>query len=503
MTPDSLFLMLLIAIGIATAYSAYRSSDDVSSVAMYLYAKDDDHGGITRSQSWMNAVASNFQTASVLVVGIELGFQFGLTMLWMALTFSWGIVLFKNMLKNSTRDQLQHLYKSKSTPYTRMLPDATPIPKVMLHAAIYLAVLGTAIFEIWLTTELSRDIVSAFASRGAHLPIQSENIAYFLGAALTVVLLAYVFYGGYLAVVRTDRFQLSCIVMMLVAVAIGTAFSIAMASSFETEKLIFGSSGSQILTWSFWALILGIIVLNIFWQLLDPQVWQRGQAAESPEVFLASQGKNALFTFLTWSVPTVFGAAMAASGVSQDGFAASAPFVALLTLDNYFNLSNWFSSLSLAIALAGIFAAALSSADTAIIAFVADLPRFSNGAPPLSVVREKAITVTILAAVFAGLLYWISPDIKNAIFAIYSGMMVFVYPMYKFIRSGAQHAIAGQKASNRLALTFVTFVVAGVGANLIPALREGLGPWVYVVPLLAILVGYLVCRGQFAEPKQN
>ena len=357
----------------------------------YLCPRSADKAGLDSSKTWKTAVASNFQTASVLVIGIQFGYFYGLTMLCAGVSYALGFYL---LLYAGTRlddASKKRVFSSSELPYTRILGETKKPIQILPNVFIYAALLITAIIELWFGSRFIFDVTSPiFVDNG--LPENSiKSIPFIIVFVLSVILLFYVYIGGYSAVVETDKIQLSLIFIMGVILIFTFVNLFWKSDSFS--NLLLGTIPIGESPFYFATLLVGAITLNFFWQFVEVQQWQRARAASTASEYLKSLPQTARMILFTWSIPVVIGALVAASGLLAEGVAISLPFQLLYKSSI---IPHFATIILISLVIAGVIATVMSTADTVIIAFISRLIKIDRFSETLFEARRKAILVVIV-----------------------------------------------------------------------------------------------------------
>lgn len=480
-----------------------KDSSNIQSVEDYLFCHGENSDGINERSSWVTAVASNFQAASVLFVGLYFGFTYGLTMLLTAFSFALGIYYLRKSLLPLNKEAKQKIFTESKLPYDKIYGTKRGTSSNAIIIFIYFTVLFSAVLEVWFGVSILQDLANPLLENAN---LQNGNIDHkilsysylFIGA----ILFAYVYIGGYRAVIITDDIQLRMIFVMLLLMILGVVINaINSKAVFDFKAMLIGGGTLAADPKYFFALMGGAVVLNFFWQFVDPQQWQRARAATSEREYINSLSKASVWVFISWALPIICGAIIVATNSSLElSSPASFPFIILYDYLKIFEMKSfhYLSSLALAISATGIISASISSADTAIIAFISKIAG-SNGTKSIVATRQKAIVATFLVCTVAAIIYKISPQIENAIFSVYSAQIIFAGIFLKYIQTGGNCTIRKKSTSVVISIIFVTSFVISVSVSFVPAVTKILPYGSFLLPPIYFIIGLFLSKKIYAE----
>lgn len=499
----SLFFIYLIC-------KAYTESKNIQTVDQFLFVKDfnslpksedyienKQHSGLSRTGSWITNVASNFQTASVLYVGMYFGYSFGLAMLVTAISFAGGMILLRFYLIKTPAHKRQFLLDNNSRPFANLLHkmnDSKYSTKIVM--IIYLAVLFSAVLETWFGTQVTDQFLVHIIENNNAEGSLIKYIDYFGLMLVLITLFIYVYVGGYKSVEVTDEIQLRLIAAMLVLLMTGVlAYVFHNWNQFDWLKIIVGREEFSGKFTYLGVLMTGAFVLNVFWQFVDPQQWQRARATSTAEEYISGLKTSSFGVFATWSVPIFCGAAMASVCDIPKGEVLTYPFFFLSeSLNSIWGpFGKLLSVILLTVAAAGIIAAAISSADTAIMAYVSQVCPTEK---KLSVLRNKAFAATLVMWTLAFVLYLYHPNIENVIFSAYSAQLVFAPLFILQFLSGSLNPLSlfTQRAACAAYIIFLTLSIAANFFNFF-----GIPYFSFIIPILCLLLGVILTLSNRGE----
>ncbi|WP_200255317.1 hypothetical protein [Thiococcus pfennigii] len=479
-----------------------EAAKTIENTEQYLYAHSDHDGGLNSRTSALTAIATNFQTASVLFVGIYFGYTYGITILWTAATFAGGIVLLRLYIQKLSQTDKSSVLEHTELPYDRLFGTASSKKSNLLISLIYISILFSAVLEIWFGSSLVSGIATPIIDQSG-LSNTPEGLALGVTAiTLASLLFVYVFLGGYRAVALTDEIQYKLIWTMLVMLLLGVIIQISTAESFQFSKLFLGSGAIEADPFSYVALLIGVFFLNFFWQFVDPQQWQRARASDDSTTYSRSLTQAALWTFFTWAVPIIAGATLAGASVDESLAAtASTPFVAIYTFIGESALGGAIAASIVAVAAAGIIAAAVSSADTAVMAALAKLASIQNLDKDLDETRKKGVLITMMACIVAAIIYNLEPKVENAIFAVYSAVVMFAGPFMYFVRTGGKAVVKNNNSANSMAISFVIFLVSAFIINFVPWFGDNVPYASFLLPAVSVFYGIVMAKSSWLVVK--
>lgn len=294
-------------------------------------------------------------------------------------------------------------------------------------------VVAGCLFSVFVELYFGSVIVSMFF---ADTPFNKAATFFVLGA----LTLSYVYFGGYKAVIKTDKWQMG--LLMLAASAL-IAFSYFIPTldtvSKNASELLFShsESGSSLFIFLLW-----VCSLNIFLCFIDIDTWQRMSACKS--ISEASQGLiNGL-----WKLALVFwGPMMAIIVIGFKGYEFSnlPEFIGVIAAQDAL-----YSYIVTPIVVVGFAAALFSTADTKLMSAIYGLCDDNTFRPLIdkldkqtdgALVLRKYLVRAFMVAVFAiSILYYIQgSDIADLVMpAIYAtwGILIglSILPIYAFYR---------------------------------------------------------------------
>lgn len=469
----------------------------VNSIDKYLYAHDymDDKSGLNKEVTIFTTIASNFQAANVFAVGLFLGFHFGILIAFLSFTFSAGLVFLYWLLLNLPKVEAKYVLESNRLPYQMVFFGKSSVCIGVVSFIVYFSVLSSAVFELWYGTIAVEAIVAPMIGQefsGLVFPA--------VAICLAVLLFSYVYIGGYMAVAVSDKAQALLICGLLSVLVSGCILDWVVSVEFLPNNFFYGASGQITDFWLLVAIFVGATVMNVSWQLVSPQQWQRARSARNSETYIASLLPSALGVLFTWLLPVSVGAYLAGT-VMPDGM-SDGPYSSITIWFEYFVLqedvsvvTRIFSAVLLGVCVAGVFAAALSTADTAIIAVVAKVIRLlPKSGQSIDVARDRAGAAVLFSSVFVAFLFYIEPEIEKMIFTISSAQMIFFPIFVAFVLKGGRKKIRSGVPSTLMAasfcLAFVTAIVANLGGEFVVVWDH----WNYWLPAVYAIVGVLFVK---------
>lgn len=472
----------------------------ITSIEDYLFAHSAESKGLEKNTTVLTAIASNFQTANALFVGMWFGFNFGLAIAVLSLLFAGGIWLLYRLLARLDQGAQSVVLENTTLPYERIFGARNRGFANIVSLFVYVSIVFGAVTEVWFGSRMASDAIAPMISTTDGSAVMSSQIAIAVVASLiSAFLFFYVYFGGYRAVAETDRIQTASIGVMLVILLIGVVLNVVSnLDLWEWKRFILGAGNSYDDLHFVFALLCGAAVLNIFWQLVLPTQWQRAAAAESASTYVSSLPIAALGTVVTWSAPVLIGAIAAAAEGSNIG-GVPTPFQGWHDLSVVVPISAGIAkivaAIAIGVAVAGIFSAALSTADTSIIIVVTKLIQYQRAEQKdLKEVRGQSIAIVIVVCLLAGVLYYFNPPIDKFIFAVSTAQILFAAFFWRYIVSGGIYRIEDSGSALRVTIAFAASFVLAFAFNLVPYfanLVPNIGFW---FPVVVLGGGYLLCQ---------
>nr|VFK06328.1 MAG: Na+/proline symporter [Candidatus Kentron sp. LPFa]VFK23483.1 MAG: Na+/proline symporter [Candidatus Kentron sp. LPFa] len=479
------FFLALITYSLRRVFVAGSTLTDVTD---YLYAGS----SLPKKDLWRTAIASNFQAASNLFIGIQLGYLYGANLVITAFAYTGGFWLLKRLVVSQTDEQLATVFQRNELPYDRLLPVLTPKWRMVLNFFIYASILFVAVLEVWLAVKFIGEVSAPVLGVDASMAT-SIFPAMIVAIVVVAALFFYVYVGGYRAIVATDEYQLNLISIMLIFLIGGCGLAIfpliGEGSAFHGNSFVYGSgnSGFSILGLG---LALGFSFLNLFWPLLNPQQWQRAQAANNAKEYLSSLRPTMIGIGISWSIPVLVGALLAGFISDIDvSLIAVYPFQEWLKVDE----SGFVAPIILAFCAAGILAAALSTSDTVVMAFIAYILGGDRKEILLGDARQKSVGVTVIIFIAALVIYVRDPSIEQFLFAVFTALVIFAPAFVHYVYSGGSTAFSRPLPSKILIGFFVASYLFVVWVNLFAS--GPIAEYAYYLPFPIFVLGLILVVG--------
>jgi len=292
----------------------------------------------------------------------------------------------------------------------------------------------TCLLAVFIELYVGSVILSVFLPSA---PIYEAGAFLLLGA----LVVGYVYWGGYRAIIKTDKWQLYLLILATIAIV---GFSIGAPIIEPTQSIMGVLQGLfqfQAAGWPLFTFIVWVCILNVSLCFMDIAVWQRMHAAVSPKV--AAQGllRGAWKVFTIFWLPMLSFVCLAAKGYE---FTTMPDY-----LDIVYRNSGWLGYITFPLIVVGFAAALFSTADTIMIAAIYGLCDRQTFLPLLerypaeerSVLIRKYLSIfALLFMVFLSFFYYLqSQEIAQYIMPILEaswGIMVCLSPLpiYTFYR---------------------------------------------------------------------
>ena len=463
-----LFLTIIIGFLVYSVRLVRNSSQSLGSAVEYIYGHERGGEGFDTGTLWRSAVASNFQAASNLFIGIQLGFIYGSAILLTGFAYALGFVAIWFAYRRLSSGALDRLFYSDLSPYDRILAGLKFNKHRIYTLAVYLTILFVAVLEVWIVVRFFSDTAGAVAELRPNELFNREYLEVFGAAIVTGALFFYVYVGGYRAIAITDRFQFALIVTMflifIISVCYSAFFSTA-GSPFVQDDFIFGEGRFEFAPEAI-GIALAFSFLNFLQQFTDPQQWQRARASNSVSDYLSSLLPTAAGVSVTWTLPVLGGCFLAGyvNGMNSD-IVAAYPFTLFIKEFRGDEFWIYVAVAITAVGVSGIIAAALSTADTVILAFLSRLFDFSDGRVSLNEARQRGVGASIVVFYTALVLYLFEPKLENVILAVYSAQAIFAVPFSRYILTAGEAKFQLFFPSHAIAITFILFMLLSVLAN--------------------------------------
>ena len=294
---------------------------------------------------------------------------------------------------------------------------------------------------------------------------------------LGLLVICYVYFGGFTAIVKTDKWQIG---LLLLASAALLYFSLsvpnygAAAESTSLFSKLFGhqESGVPLLTFLVW-----VIALNILLCFIDISTWQRMNAVVSIDAATKGLIKGLWKLAIVFCVPMMAIVLLGAKGYS---FSTIPEFLNII-----FNHSGKLSVIIFPIVVVGFSAALFSTADTILISAIYGLCDHNTLLPFLekideskkhNILRNYLVLFTLGIILLLSILYYIqgqaiSDFIMPAIYSTWGVLIgMAIFPIYAFHRM--KKGLPTLKATKKSEAIILFFLFIAVGITLAGSILE-------------------------------
>lgn len=465
-------------------------------VEHFLFARTERDRGYSASQLKWAAITAYFQAATSLVLGFEYGYSYGLIITLTAVGFGLGMALLHRFLSANVGHGDQSFFAVR-LPFDAVFHTFSPSVRVILQFFVYLVLPFSAVIEVWYAVSL---VEAAYIGVGSVSVGELAGFRTILGLTLfgliCVATSIFICAGGYFSVILSDRIQAQLVFVILLVFVAGTIAIILDNQEMQLSRFVFGATGIPTGSKVAWliALLIGSLILNICWQFVEPQQWHRAATADTKDAYLSSLPSAALWTSVLWAVPAFLGALVAGHHVAPSdlGRTSALPMIALWKM-----IGPSLGFAILAVASAGVVAAATSTIEAVLMAFVARSAT-ALGVQKVSTIRYLALATCLTVFAAAWGLYVLKPDLVSLIFALFPAQLYFLPFVVAFLRRrGREQELILSRAA--LVVTgYALCLVAALSLNLLPVSGTSV-PDVWptlalLVPIASLMVGWLTLR---------
>ncbi|NQY42608.1 MAG: hypothetical protein HRT87_04605 [Legionellales bacterium] len=380
--PEILSLIGLLTSSLVFYTCAYRINRENLNMEGFTLS----NRNLSKNQFGNTFTASSMSLATVLVFFISTQKEYGLFLLACPIGFVLGQYIFFYTVRKCNVDF------SKCRTISDLVSTVFPSKKIAraITAITIVSYIGLAFIELYVGTI----ILTFFMPKSAIW----QTLAFFI---IGITVLLYIRLGGYKAIVKTDKWQLS---LMLLAITTIFLFSILLPYS-DTPKT-YVNSFYFVNVSPIWALVFVIQILftNITGPFTQLTGWQRIVASSSVDEAWKGLKRATWKTLFIWTVPIISFVLLRTKGYD----------ITELEKFLYFarNTSELTATILFPIVVVGFASALFSSADVAIIAIIhalSDQNTFQSSFQKLPYRKFKRyltiFTICILAILSA--LYWI------------------------------------------------------------------------------------------------
>ncbi|MCB0832725.1 MAG: hypothetical protein KDC45_04620 [Bacteroidetes bacterium] len=294
-----------------------------------------------------STVATSISLATVVLAFFELAADLGLWLFWTVITTALGLIAVRLAARRIWEKLVS--YKHRPTLH-EFLGQEYGSERVYLIAAgcTSLGFLGAFAVELTVGTRFLAQLLT-------------DTPIWLLISVLALVGLIYTFYGGFRAVIVTDRIQMASIWVLLAALMI---FYFIM---FENGSANIGAIPESVRSFGYTntlpAFLIGIFIINVPTFIADMSVWQRIVATPKPETIYKGLTTSVLFSSLSWGL---FVIAACGAFMLVDFNSPVNPLV--LLIQTMSSMPGVLGSILIFVIVFGLYGAMLSTASTQLIA---------------------------------------------------------------------------------------------------------------------------------------
>lgn len=381
----------------------------------------------------ISLVAAGTSLSTVFVFFLTAGSLYGFWLLLCPLFFALGNWIMFLVYQRTRRNGYFDEGRANTSGVTGLIPYLGQKLTGRKYVAWLLLLLSIVNLISVLVLELivGVSVLGYLSNHAFGIPLSSagEFGIFFLSVSL---MLAYVFLGGFRAVVTSDIWQLR-LMCFAVIVAIGSVLAYDVAGhlgDFHPQSWI--KSPAPIILWTF---ILNIILGNIFIPMSQESSWQRFRAFGEESKFDVKRAvtKSVINSIVLWSglILLAFGLE---SGLPNEKLASLTSMPAVLETIRVFG-GNWFSILVFPLMTMAALFAMYSTADTCVSAifYLIGYSRYSSNATtaennsaslPTSYYISMIAILFICLSTYAIVRVWFTPTILQLIFSVFSNLVV-------------------------------------------------------------------------------
>lgn len=331
---------------------------------------------ITSEQYGNSFVAASSSLATVILFFLTNAKYYGITLIWCGLTYLIGQYLFvkyvrnKDVIKDDVRTVSDLWYYTVKSKMNARLITALTVTSFLIILFIELYV-GSIIFGYFFNSYIDYYAIISFLIVG-------------------LIVIYYVRIGGLKAVVQTDGWQLTLMIVSVISLLLFSFLYQPIESvKFSINKIfVFDADWNSVLIFWLW-----ILVINITIPFTQLSSWQRVAACKSGEDVWKGFKSHIFHFSIIWFLPVIAFAILASKGITFTEFGTF-----LDTLKNYGGISEL---VLYPLIVIGFGSALFSTADTALIALTtsfADTNTFRKKLEKLDVKKLKTI-ITIISFV--------------------------------------------------------------------------------------------------------
>lgn len=455
-----------------------------------------DHGEarVDNSSEFSAAtVAASISLATVVLVFTELAGSFGLWLLWCAVTTAIGLMVLRLVAPAIWR-RVDAFGEQRPTLHGFL--GASFKSSILARSAALCTAAG---FLGAMAVELS--VGSRFLA--GLVPSFDPTLAVVL---LSVVGVGYTMLGGFRVVIQTDRIQM-IVIWLSIAALVGVVAILASPAGGIGGVISQAPAGVFDLRWreGLTAFLIGIAIINIPTFMADMSVWQRLAGVREESAVGRGITRSAVGALVSWSLLGILACFVVALVAAAPGTNPLSGFLVAA-----FAQGGLLIAILVFVVIAGLYAAALSTASTQLIAAGAtlhlDLLRHSSDFTPLAdtatelkLARILVVVLGLLSIAIVELLRAAGFSITDLVFALY-GSQLGMAPVVLLALTGRaeRNAARGRWAAAAVGLGFV----AGWGT-------AGYGKWiadanlVFLAPLASLAFSLVICGGGLAAERRT
>ncbi len=378
----------------------------------------------TSAEFSASTVATTISLATVVLAFFELAQKLGVWLFWTVITTSLGLL--------AVRFTAARIW-TKLAEYDHRPTLHEFLGREFNSSSVYL--IGAVCTSLGFLSAFAVELTVGSRFLAGLLP---EIPAWIVVGVLALIGLSYTSYGGFRAVIVTDRIQMVSIWILLAALGVYYYYFVHTHGGWTINLSKIPDDVSHFSDREdLWAFILGIAIINIPTFISDMSVWQRIAASQKSETVFGGLLSSVVSSALSWGLFVVMACLALMVIVPETGIN---PLVTLLA--EIGNSENLFSASILFLVVAGLYGAMLSTASTQLIAVShtiyediisrkkhAALSERMDSANELQWSRVVLIAAALISAIIVMILSSAGFSIADFVFAIYGAQLGLFVPI--------------------------------------------------------------------------
>lgn len=345
-------IVIFALVSISVFYIFISTQFKNKSLGDFLPTSKSQHPYISDSGEFSSSTtASTISLVTVILAMFEASSWFGVWLLWSVLTTTFGIIIV-HYFSERIWDKLS-IYKDHIPTLHEFLSIEFNSPSIRKVSALMTSLGFLGAFAVELT------VGSLFLSR-----MMPEIPQLFTAVFLASIGLIYTYLGGFRAVIKTDKYQMISIWIMIISLSLFFVWNFTFVSSWSSVK-----TNVPVALYDFsykdglYAAMVGIFLVNVPIYLSDMSIWQRISGTKSKSTLQKGLARSVASVSVSWTMLVILSLLLIAMALPTENNVNP-----LFILLQHISTLGTLGTALLFIISIGLFGAMLSTASTQLIA---------------------------------------------------------------------------------------------------------------------------------------